>query len=238
MKSKLIEYLSHKDENLLKKRKVGEAILSNFEHFLGRSKKAGRPTNEFATVKRVILAVALSGNSKEIDDKYRQAVANTLGVSVRDVRNFLEEIIPKINDGKASLAQLRGELRADDMSELADKLVNEFWLLHSKPSSRMGDQVTNPRNRSQKHDKYLSNHALDEGFELFKIWVKQPDGGAQEEVPFGKEVFRRSRPYWVKNEERSVCLCIYHLRMSGYVQVKEILSRNFRYLIKIISKFI
>lgn len=114
MKSKLIEYLSHKDENLLKKRKVGEAILSNFEHFLGRSKKAGRPTNEFA----------------------------------------------------------------------------------------------------------------------------QPDGGAQEEVPFGKEVFRRSRPYWVKNEERSVCLCIYHLRMSGYVQVKEILSRNFRHLIKIISKFI
>ena len=96
MKSKLIEYLSHKDENLLKKRKVGEAMLSNFEHFLGRSKKAGRPTNEFATAKRVILAVALSGNSIEIDEKYRQAVANSLGVSIRDVKNFLDETTAKL----------------------------------------------------------------------------------------------------------------------------------------------
>ena len=96
MKSQLIEYLSHRDKRLLKKRKAEDATLSNLrEHFRRRGKK-GRPTNEFATVKRVILAVALSGNSIEIDEKYRQAVANSLGVSIRDVKNFLDETTAKL----------------------------------------------------------------------------------------------------------------------------------------------
>ena len=42
--------------------------------------------------------------------------------------------------------------------------------------------------------------------------------GNQEDVPFGREIFRRSKPYYARNEKRSVCMCIYHLRCEEFVQ--------------------
>ena len=86
-------------------------------------------------------------------------------------------------------------------------------------SSRMNDRVRNPNLKAEDHEKLLSNLSIDGAWELFKSWVREEDGGNQEHVPFGKEVFRRSKPYYVRNEERSVCRCIYHLRCEEFVQV-------------------
>ena len=174
------------------------------------------------TARRVVLAAALGGD-KPIELGNRLTAASVLGVSRQVVSLFSDSVLPKIKERKESIIKLRGAMRAEDLSEVAGKLVSNFWDVVAKPSSRMNDRVRNPNVKAEDHEKLLSNLSIDGAWELFKSWVREEDGGNQEHVPFGKEIFRRSKPYYVRNEERSVCRCIYHLRCEEFVQVVVIL---------------
>ena len=57
---------------------------------------------------------------------------------------FSDSELANIKEGKESIIKLRGAIRAEDLSEVAGKLVSNFWEVVAKPSSRMNDRVRNP----------------------------------------------------------------------------------------------